>query len=88
MPKKIKLLWDFRGPEAFKIAEHHCIHLREYAEKEKIPEQKKDQVANNNELEDFISSNHKMGLNVHTFSKVPTQMVCLVSPLSPYKHPQ
>ena len=36
MPKKIKLLWDFRGPEAFKIAEHHCIHLREYAEKEKI----------------------------------------------------
>ena len=36
MPKKIKLLWDFRGPEAFKIAEHHCIHLREYAEAEKI----------------------------------------------------
>ena len=36
MSKKIKLLWDFRGPEAFKIAEHHCIHLREYAEKEKI----------------------------------------------------
>ncbi len=36
MSKKIKLLWDFRGPEAFKIAEHHCIHLREYAETEKI----------------------------------------------------
>lgn len=30
MSKKIKLLWDFRGPEALKIAEHHCVHLKEY----------------------------------------------------------
>jgi hypothetical protein len=36
MPKKIKLLWDFRGPEAKKIAEHHCIHLKEYAVLEKL----------------------------------------------------
>ncbi len=36
MSKKIKLLWDFRGPEALKIAEHHYIHLREYAETEKL----------------------------------------------------
>ncbi len=36
MSKRIKLLWDFRGPEATKIAEHHCIHLREYAEIEKL----------------------------------------------------
>ncbi len=36
MSKKIKLLWDFRGPEALKIAEHHCIHLREYAEAEQL----------------------------------------------------
>ncbi len=36
MSKKIKLLWDFRGPEALKIAEHHCIHLKEYAEREKL----------------------------------------------------
>lgn len=36
MSKKIKLLWDFRGPEASKIAEHHCIHLREYAVQEKL----------------------------------------------------
>ncbi len=36
MSKKIKLLWDFRGPEALKIAEHHCIHLKDYAETEKL----------------------------------------------------
>ncbi len=36
MSKKIKLLWDFRGPEALKIAEHHCIHLREYAALEEL----------------------------------------------------
>ncbi|MEY2922072.1 MAG: hypothetical protein RL108_694, partial [Bacteroidota bacterium] len=23
---KIKLIWDFRGPDAAKIAEHHEIH--------------------------------------------------------------
>ncbi len=27
---KIKLIWDFRGPNALKIAEHHEIHLKEY----------------------------------------------------------
>ena len=28
--KKIKLIWDFRGPTAYKTAEHHEIHLKEY----------------------------------------------------------
>lgn len=28
--KKLKLIWDFRGPDALKIAEHHVIHLNEY----------------------------------------------------------
>jgi hypothetical protein len=28
--RKLKLIWDFRGPEALKIAEHHEIHLKEY----------------------------------------------------------
>ena len=31
------MIWDFRGPEADKIAEHHAIHLREFSEKEKLP---------------------------------------------------
>lgn len=30
MSKKIKLIWDFRGPAAAKTAEHHEIHLKEY----------------------------------------------------------
>ncbi len=28
--QKLKLIWDFRGPDALKIAEHHEIHLKEY----------------------------------------------------------
>lgn len=32
--RKLKLIWDFRGPDAFKIAEHHVIHLKEYANKQ------------------------------------------------------
>jgi len=31
------LIWDFRGPEAVQIAEHHATHLREFSEKEKLP---------------------------------------------------
>lgn len=30
MQRKIKLIWDFRGPAAAKTAEHHEKHLREY----------------------------------------------------------
>ena len=29
--RKIRLIWDFRGPEAQRIAEHHCVHLKEFA---------------------------------------------------------
>lgn len=28
--RRLKLIWDFRGPDAKKIAEHHEIHLKEY----------------------------------------------------------
>ncbi|NGZ89779.1 hypothetical protein [Psychroflexus maritimus] len=36
MSRKIKFIWDFRGPDAKKIATHHCIHLNEYIKKEKL----------------------------------------------------
>jgi hypothetical protein len=36
LERKIKLIWDFRGPEAHKIAEHHCVHLKEFAVKENL----------------------------------------------------
>lgn len=28
--RKLKLIWDFRGPDAEQIANHHLIHLKEY----------------------------------------------------------
>lgn len=28
--RDLKLIWDFKGPDAQKIAEHHVIHLKEY----------------------------------------------------------
>lgn len=31
------MIWDFHGPEAEKIAEHHAVHLREFSEKEELP---------------------------------------------------
>ncbi|RZJ28787.1 MAG: hypothetical protein EOO48_09075 [Flavobacterium sp.] len=35
--RKIKLIWDFRGPASAKTAEHHEIHLKEYISIEKLP---------------------------------------------------
>ncbi len=28
--RNLKLIWDFRGPDATKIAEHHNLHLQDY----------------------------------------------------------
>jgi len=33
--KKIKLIWDFKGPAAGKTAEHHEKHLKDYVSIEK-----------------------------------------------------
>lgn len=35
--RNIKLIWDFRGPHGHKTAEHHVVHLREYAVAKAIP---------------------------------------------------
>ena len=35
--RKIKLIWDFRGPVSAKTAEHHEIHLKEYIAAQKLP---------------------------------------------------
>jgi hypothetical protein len=34
--RKLKLIWDFRGASSQKTAEHHCIHLKEFANIEKL----------------------------------------------------
>lgn len=36
MNRKIKLIWDFKGPTAEKTAEHHEKHLKEYISIEKL----------------------------------------------------
>lgn len=34
--RKLKLIWDFRGPDATKIAEHHMVHLKQYIKVEQL----------------------------------------------------
>jgi len=34
--RKLKLIWDFHGPDAYKIAEHHEIHLKQYIQLEQL----------------------------------------------------
>jgi len=36
MSKKIKLIWDFRGPASAKTAEHHEKHLKEFIAIERL----------------------------------------------------
>lgn len=36
MSKKIKLIWEFRGPTAEQTAKHHVIHLNDYIAIEKL----------------------------------------------------
>ena len=33
--RKLKLIWDFKGPDGIRTAEHHAIHLKEFTEAEK-----------------------------------------------------
>lgn len=35
---QVKMIWDFRGPNAEPIARHHEIHLKEFMENEKVLE--------------------------------------------------
>jgi len=37
MERQIKLIWDFRGSDALKTAEHQEIHLKEFIQIEKLP---------------------------------------------------
>ncbi|MAZ27216.1 MAG: hypothetical protein CL868_09095 [Cytophagaceae bacterium] len=38
MAKRIKLIWDFRGPTAQHIAIHHAKHLTDYAKTAGLPD--------------------------------------------------
>lgn len=30
--RQLKLIWDFKGPDGAKTAEHHAIHLKEFTQ--------------------------------------------------------
>jgi hypothetical protein len=34
--RNLKLIWDFKGPEAEQTARHHLIHLKEYIKNEDL----------------------------------------------------
>ncbi|CAM4041691.1 hypothetical protein [Gillisia limnaea] len=36
MERQIKLIWDFRGPDSNKTAEHHEIHLKDFIKTEAL----------------------------------------------------
>lgn len=35
--RNLKLIWDFKGTDAAKIAQHHEIHLKEFIKRESAP---------------------------------------------------
>lgn len=37
MDRKLKLIWDFKGPAAAKTAAHHEKHLKEFIAMENLP---------------------------------------------------
>ena len=37
MSRKIKLIWDFKGPDGLETAKHHTIHLNEFVKIENLP---------------------------------------------------
>jgi len=37
MSKKAQLLWNFNGQDGLKTAEHHLVHLKEFAQMESVP---------------------------------------------------
>lgn len=65
MNRKIKLIWDFRGPEALRIAQHHEIHLKEFINKNKVHEFPLTGVETLNEM-------HSLAFWVIDESSIPT----------------
>ena len=64
MSRKIKLIWDFKGPYASKTAEHHLIHLNEFVSREKV-----DVLATGTEN---ISGNHTIAFIACSEENMPT----------------
>lgn len=54
--RQLKLIWDFRGPDAHKIAQHHEKHLLEYCRQE--------QTAHLNTGCDILNEHHSIAYMV------------------------
>lgn len=65
MERKIKLIWDFRGPESRKIAEHHEVHLKEFIANNDIQDHKITGV-------EEVSEMHSLAYWVITESSIPS----------------
>ena len=37
LSKKAQLVWNFNGQDGLKTAEHHLVHLKEFAQMEAVP---------------------------------------------------
>ena len=37
MAKKAQLIWNFNGQDGLKTAEHHLVHLKQFAQMEALP---------------------------------------------------
>lgn len=37
MSKKAQLIWNYNGQDGLKTAEHHLVHLKEFAQLEAVP---------------------------------------------------
>lgn len=64
MDRKIKLIWDFRGPDSQRIAAHHEIHLQEFIKNNDI---KDHNITGVEELSDM----HSIAFWVIPESKIP-----------------
>lgn len=62
MTERIKMLWDFKGPNALKTAEHHVIHLDEFIVSEKIEDSftQVQTIADNHVVAEMIIPNKYM----------------------------
>lgn len=65
MSKKLKLIWDFFGDDAQPIAEHHVIHLKEFATNQKITfYEANTEILNDNQSIAFITVDEENMISV------------------------
>lgn len=65
MSKKLKLIWDFFGDDAHPIAEHHVIHLKEFATNQNITfYEANTEILNDNQSIAFITVDEENMISV------------------------